>query len=47
MYAEISKNANEVMNEIGTNPKCSDFMDEAKEVYEKLLKANIKNIDPK
>jgi len=36
MYTEISKNA-----------VCSNFMDEAKGVYEKLLKTNIKNIDPK
>jgi len=35
------KNANEVMSEIGENQKCSAFMNEAKEVFGKLLKANI------
>jgi len=41
----VIKYSNEIMNEIGGNSKCSGFIDEAKEVYAKLLKANIKNRD--
>jgi HEPN domain-containing protein len=32
---------NLIMNEIGNHPMCSTFMREAKEVYNKLLKANV------
>jgi len=38
---DVIADANEVINEITQHPKCSTFANEAKEVYKKLLKANI------
>jgi HEPN domain-containing protein len=36
----LINNTMEIMNEISNHPKCSEFINEAKEVYAKLLKAN-------
>ena len=37
----VIADASEVLNEITQHPKCSSFAREAKEVYDKLLQANI------